>query len=57
MAVIPIPGRSFAQSQLPHLRPPPLIALSYIALIPAKPSTYLHTDDINMPDSSSVGHN
>jgi hypothetical protein len=57
VAANPHPCCSLAQSQLPHLRPsPPLVTLPFPLPSSRQHNVYLHADDINMPDSSSVGH-
>jgi hypothetical protein len=52
------PCWSFAQSQLPHFKIPPLPLppLTYPLPSSHQHSIYLHKDDIDKPNSSSVRH-
>jgi hypothetical protein len=57
MALKPHPCWSPAQSQLPHLRPPPLLLPSPLPMPSShQHDVYFRTDDINTPGSSSVRH-
>jgi hypothetical protein len=52
------PCWSHAQSSLPHFWILYPVPIAHIFLLrPAQTQNYYNTDDINMPQSSSVGHN
>ncbi len=52
----PIHAVPLLKANCPIWDPPPLVALPFPLPSSRQHNVYLHTDDINMPNSSSVGH-